>query len=663
MEKSLNPTLSQNLPGYIHYETKDSGVYARYCYSSYKKNGLVYHNEVNLGRTLNKEKGIFKNRQRGFYTFTLKDGFGIVDPEDIIYAEEAPKNVVLNFGDIWLTDQILKKTGLDTVLDNLIPSASNTIKSLVAFRLLEHDVYDTAEDWYRKSYARILYPGARVESTQISKFHSQFGQENIYTKFFENYLAIMTNNTSINTQIPIPILIDSTGLPNDIKTHLTAINNHNGVVSNEIRLIYVVDKRTKLPIFFRYVPGNLIDNSVLLTTLNLLCKHNVNIEVIIMDAAYSSLSNLSQLVSANIPFITRLTKNRKEHKEIIEKYGPGLKCPANAITFGDRVLFGKVVPIHLCGKQLYAYLMLDLQQEAADQNQIIHRFKDEPDGIKKMESLFKSAGMFIILASDKYEKSEILPMYYQRQIIEQVFDISKNFADIIPLRAHSEETIRGRLLISFIASVIYSSISQRLKNKTRLCANKAICKMHHLQIKIYENSRFIEDLTKDQKEIFTVLGLQCPYPEEKGNLLKRESFLASLNYDSHNRKRGRPKGSKYKDKAVRHPTADSGLEESDAGSKESPKRGRGRPKGSKNKEKTVGRSTDSGLEVKYPGSKESPKRGRGRPKGSTNKKKTVRRSTSLFGLAPREPGSKESPKRGRGRPKGRKNKKKGVGKI
>jgi transposase len=90
------------------------------------------------------------------------------------------------------------------------------------------------------------------------------------------------------------------------------------------------------------------------------------------------------------------------------------------------------------------------------------------------------------------------------------FDISKNFADIIPLRAHSEETIRCGLLISFIANVIYSSISQRLKNKSRLCANKAICKMRHLQIKIYENSRFIENLTKDQKEIFTLLGLQCP---------------------------------------------------------------------------------------------------------------------------------------------------------
>ena len=49
----------------------------------------------------------------------------------------------------------------------------------------------------------------------------------------------------------------------------------------------------------------------------------------------------------------------------------------------------------------------------------------------------------MIISSEDMKPDEILPLYYTRQQIEQVFDISKNYAEILPLRVHSEETFRG----------------------------------------------------------------------------------------------------------------------------------------------------------------------------------------------------------------------------
>ena len=46
------------------------------------------------------------------------------------------------------------------------------------------------------------------------------------------------------------ILIDSSGLPNSIRFPLTVVNNHNGVISEEIRLIYVVQQKQDCPYFF-----------------------------------------------------------------------------------------------------------------------------------------------------------------------------------------------------------------------------------------------------------------------------------------------------------------------------------------------------------------------------------------------------------------------------
>ena len=67
----------------------------------------------------------------------------------------------------------------------------------------------------------------------------------------------------IRLEIGTGVLVDSTGLPNDIQIPITAVDNHNHVISNEARLILVVDRKSGLPLYFRYVAGNIVDGSTL----------------------------------------------------------------------------------------------------------------------------------------------------------------------------------------------------------------------------------------------------------------------------------------------------------------------------------------------------------------------------------------------------------------
>jgi hypothetical protein len=557
------------LPGHIFYEEKKSGTYGRYVKSTFIKDGKIYHEYENLGRLLDKDAGLFRNRQRGMFTFSLQDGYGNADPQIVPEVYNIPQSIVLNFGDVWMTDQILKQTGLDDILNNLIPHYANTFKTLLCFRLLTSRAYDCAEEWYRNSYSRILYPDVNLDSKAISVFHELIGRETTYVAFFQSYLKMLTKNADISKEISLPILIDSTGLPNDIDTYLTAINNHNGIISEEIRLIYVVDKNSKLPIFFRYVPGNIIDNSTLITTINSLLAYDINIEIVIIDAGYSSLKNIEQLLLAKIPFITRMPKNRKEFKELINTHGHDLRHAENAITCGDRLLYGKKFQITLFGSQLYAYLMLDKKQEIIDERNAFYKYEDDKDKIEKLEKELLKAGKFVIISSEEYDINEILPLYYTRETIEQVFDISKNYADLLPLRGHSEETIRGRLLLSFLTTILYSFISQRLIN-SKMSANKAIFYMSNLKIKMFESVNLLEELTKEQNDIFQYLNLDCPFSQEKGNQLKKDSHLMRLKKSLQKKGRGRPKGSKNKATDVQsEPAATSEL-----------KSKRGRPKGS-----------------------------------------------------------------------------------
>jgi hypothetical protein len=582
------------LKGSIVYDIKPSGTYARHLvYETI--DGVLKRHHVNLGRVIDGQQGLFRNLERGYFTFSLEKGYGEASAPQALPLNALPPHVTLHFGDIWMLDQIYKQTGLEPIFNNLLPEDSDTLKSLLSYKILVPQASCYAAEWYTKSYARILYPAAMLDSARISDFHAKIVIEKSYHNFFSSYISLITNDYQYNKAVPI--LIDSTGLPNDIKTYLTAVNNHNGLISNEIRLIYVIDKITKLPIFFRYVTGNIIDNSTLINTINQLITYNLDIELVVMDAGYYSENNLRELIASNISFITRMTINRKEYKQLISEYGSNLTEGKNAISYGKRCLFGKIVPIDLYGTQLYAYIMYDPHKAADDINKIVIENSDNKDKDRIIDEKLLSVGKFILLSSKKYELNDILPLYYSRQQIEQVFDLSKTFLSLLPLRAHSEETIRGVLLISFIASIVYSIISNKLSN-SNYHLNRALYLMNQLQIDILESAQIVKELTKQQKEIFNLLSLECPFSIETGTILNKDSFISSLK--STNKKRGRPKGSKNKNKSdlpiiIQRPEV---------------QRKRGRPKGSKNQTQK--------LHVAPLNSDSEEKRKRGRPKGSKN---------------------------------------------
>jgi hypothetical protein len=126
--------------------------------------------------------------------------------------------------------------------------------------------------------------------------------------------------------------------------------------------------------------------------------------------------------------------------------------------------------------------------------------------------------------------------------------------------------------------------------------------MRTLGINIFEKNSILEELTKQQKQIFLSLNLECPFKSENNNLLKKDSFLDKIVKASQSKGRGRPKGSKNKGKIKRFP---------DRASIKLPQLKKGRPQGKKNRQ-TVEAKVSSDLT-----SVDQPKRGR--PKGSKNK--------------------------------------------
>jgi hypothetical protein len=61
--------------GFISYQTKNGIRYARFCIARYKDD-KKFNEETSLGRVIDEGRGIFKNRERGVFTFSVEDGYG-----------------------------------------------------------------------------------------------------------------------------------------------------------------------------------------------------------------------------------------------------------------------------------------------------------------------------------------------------------------------------------------------------------------------------------------------------------------------------------------------------------------------------------------------------------------------------------------------------------
>jgi len=118
-------------------------------------------------------------------------------------------------------------------------------------------------------------------------------------------------------------------------------------------------------------------------------------------------------------------------------------------------------------------------------------------------------GVFIIISSESMNTSEILPLYYTRQAIEQVFDLYKNNADLLPLRTHGENTFRGHLMLSFISTVAYMLIN-RLLDGSKYCADGAFRALHNLKCKVFDDCILVKEPTKKVNEITKHLHIELP---------------------------------------------------------------------------------------------------------------------------------------------------------
>ncbi|MDR2528802.1 MAG: hypothetical protein LBD04_07290 [Synergistaceae bacterium] len=116
-------------------------------------------------------------------------------------------------------------------------------------------------------------------------------------------------------------------------------------------------------------------------------------------------------------------------------------------------------------------------------------------------------GVFILVSSEAIEPDRLLSVFYMRQRVEQVFDIQKNNIDLLHLRADTEETLRGRLFLTFLTTVAYMALSRRL-NGTKMTVDSAMLTLRNLKCKVFDDFILVKGVTKQMKEAAAAFGVK-----------------------------------------------------------------------------------------------------------------------------------------------------------
>ena len=512
----------------IEYRVTNGIEYAMITKSVREGTKIKKTPRTNLGRVIDKERGIYKNRERGLFQYdATTDTYSKVSPDFIEPQLKRKKKtrereiLEVEFGSSFFFDKFVDKLGYWDILDALKYSNNDTLRALLAYYCIASYSNRLALFWWNHSYARILYPKAQLASQRISETLEDLGSEETKRLFFKAYykkLLVspgkkraqeyeMDDDTSDDG-----ILIDSTGLPNCCSLPITAISNHNGQISEEVRLIYVVQQSTGLPLFFRYIAGNIIDATTIKTTVAELKAYGVNTKFAILDAGYYNHKNADALIDAGISFITRMHSGFTVYEEVFSEYRSTLESEENLVTFNGRIVYVKCVPCKIGEKgdhDAYAYLCLDCTMKREEEYSLSQRMTDDNLTSHEIHRKRSEHGIFMLIATRRISKNNLLPLYYTRNQVEDIFKLCKGSCKILPINVESEITLRGHLLMTFLATVVMKRLAERLEQQ-ECTIEMLFMALNEHRAHIYEDCIVVNETTKIMNKIYKLFRFKIP---------------------------------------------------------------------------------------------------------------------------------------------------------
>jgi transposase len=402
--------------------------------------------------------------------------------------------------------------------------------------------------------------GYDFSSAETSNLTMRIGSDNLsMERFFKLWIQKLGR--------PSSLIFDTTS----VSSHSEQLDwvewgyNRDGDELPQVNISLVSARQSRLPIYYRMLPGSIPDVSSLKITLDLLKEHGITDFTTSLDRGFYSAANIRNMINQNIGFVLGVPHSCKQTTDLIAKHRSSLRSPKRSLSYNGHVIrhakdvwkvdMGKnELPKELAAHVFWDYARQSEQEKAFESRVFLLESKaksDAPNGFtsqkdailwlkenaKKLSFCLKIYFLndfwhverkphtialavakkgFTVVITTKLDAQgiQIIDDYRSRDIVEKLFDTFKNENSQNRLRSGNRQAVNGRLFIAFIALILHAEIENRMRKNDllkRYTVTEVLAIMRKLErVKMESGNSYLLEITKSQREILEKLAIPAP---------------------------------------------------------------------------------------------------------------------------------------------------------
>jgi len=329
-------------------------------------------------------------------------------------------------------------------LEKIFPDEWQQIIISAYSRLLHQSPLKNIELHYEHSYFSEEYPTSAVGSKVIGSTIQLLGKKR---DSIRKYFKSIKNKGEF-------VLIDGTHILNNSAASLAEVGyNSKHQFSPQVNLLYIFDKASHSPLYYRLLPGNIREVKSFQLSLK---ESGLSQAVIIADKGFYSKANIQELEDNCLSYIIPLQRS-----SALINYKP--LQPLDKKKFSGYFNYAKrPIWFYREGK---VTLFLDEELRLAEERDYLNRIETNPDKytIEIFHEKQHAFGTMAIISNLADSLPETLyNQYKSRCSIEQLFDSFKNLLEADRTYMRTDDGLEGWMFINFIALSWYYKIYARL---------------------------------------------------------------------------------------------------------------------------------------------------------------------------------------------------------
>ena len=328
---------------------------------------------------------------------------------------------------------------------------------IALIRLLNRATHAGIKRHFDASYLSEEYTDLHLSENTITSFMKNLGeQRSEIRKFMLKY--VMQGET---------LLFDGTTIFTSSENSSYAREGYNSKKrkSKQVNLLYAFDKSNHAPVYYRLLPGNIVDKAAFVQMVR---ETGIENCIIIADKGFYSKINTSYLDENHILYILPLKDNTKYVDDGFLG-NPNLSKYNGCFVYHDRVIWYKKEAVG--NDKKYIYIFQD--DGGKKKNELTYMKKKEADyGEYTMDDFFerqKRFGMLFFYSNIDVEPKEIYLDYKGRWEIEECFDYLKNSLDLGTVSQQSNEKIEAWAFLNHISLMMFYSLYRKLTDTKLIC--------------------------------------------------------------------------------------------------------------------------------------------------------------------------------------------------